>query len=460
MSEQLGAIAKPRNEVGAGTGVSNIRFAPDLAGKGYSSEGESLFLLRHDWASVDSVIELFFHTDRSGWDQPPGLLLTSLQVKSETGGESLLVDSQEVIEAIRIRHPKLLGLITDSKYSSFRNDDGIFVPRPIYDEATGILRFRFDDGIQLSASLVDAFPTLRALIYEFARPICLETGQCYIIDNHRFLHGRTSFTGERELLRTLVYPHVPAPQIKSILFDIDGTLCRSEALSIDAFYRCISDVVAKSITHENTKVNLHGQTDLSLVQDILRYHGFEERNVQSATRRFLSLHPQYLEESLAKGFRSERCPEADKLLRWLACEKQARQTGRHSPGEPIVCIGLLTGNSQRNAYLKLRAAGIDPGLFEFGISAFGDKSGNREGLVRDSIGKLESRYGRKVERKNVILVGDTPLDIACAKSTGCGIVAVATGNYSKCQLASLGPDLICERLPEARPHLSAILSQG
>lgn len=40
LSEQLGVIAKPRNEVGAGTGVSNIRFAPDLTGKGYSSEGK------------------------------------------------------------------------------------------------------------------------------------------------------------------------------------------------------------------------------------------------------------------------------------------------------------------------------------------------------------------------------------------------------------------------------------
>ena len=371
----------------------------------------------------------------------------------------MLVDSLEVIEAIKSRHPKLLGLITDSKYSSFRDDNGVFVPRPIYDEQTGILRFRFDDGIQLSASLVDAFPTLRALIYEFARPISLEPGQCYIIDNHRFLHGRTSFTGERELLRTLVYPQATA-QVKTILFDIDGTLCRSEALSIDAFYRCISQVVGKTITHENTKVNLHGQTDLSLTQDILRYHGVGEGDIEPVTRRFLNLHPQYLEESLAKGYRSERCPEADTMLRWLVTEKQRRQSGRHALNEPLICIGLLTGNSQRNACLKLRAAGIDPGLFDLGISAFGDKSGNREGLVRDSVEKLEARYEKKIDRKDVILVGDTPLDIACAKNTGCGIVAVATGNYNKCQLASLKPDIICERLPEAKNHFSAIMSRG
>ena len=366
-----------------------------------------------------------------------------------------------MIDAIKTRHPKLLGLITDAKYSSFRDDNGIFVPRPIFDEKTGILRFRFDDGIQLSASLVDAFPTLRALIYEFARPILLEAGQCYIIDNHRFLHGRTSFTGARELLRTLVYPPPPA-HIKSILFDIDGTLCRSDALSIDAFYRCISEVVGKKITHENTKVNLHGQTDLSLTKDILRYHGIDESKIESVTRRFLALHPQYLEESLAKGYRCEQCPEVDNLLHWLEAEKLSRQqhSRQGAPDEPIVCIGLLTGNSQRNALLKLRAAGIDPSLFKLGISAFGDKSGNREELVRDSIDKLECKYGRKIERGDVTLVGDTPLDIQCAKSTGCGIVAVTTGNYNKGQLAPLGPDIICDRLPEAKHHLSAIMSSG
>lgn len=39
LAEQLGRVAKPRNEVGTGTGVSNIRCAPGLKGKGYSSEG-------------------------------------------------------------------------------------------------------------------------------------------------------------------------------------------------------------------------------------------------------------------------------------------------------------------------------------------------------------------------------------------------------------------------------------
>lgn len=107
------------------------------------------------------------------------------------------MDGLEVIEAVKAQDTHLYDLITNSKYSSFRADDGTFIPRPIFDTQTGVLRFRFDDGIQLSASLVDALPVLRRFIYEYARPIPLKPGQCYIVDNHRFLHGRTSFTGAR-----------------------------------------------------------------------------------------------------------------------------------------------------------------------------------------------------------------------------------------------------------------------
>lgn len=395
--------------------------------------------------------ELFFHTDRSGWDQPPELLITTLKVKSETGGEALLVDGLELLAAVKNRHPDLYDLLTNSKYSSFKADNGAFVPRPIFNEDTGVLRFRFDDSIQLSASLVDGFPMLRLLIYEFAHPIALEPGQCYIVDNHRFLHGRTSFTGSRELLRALVQSEPlrpPKKVVKPILFDIDGTLCRSEGLSIDAYYRCVSDLAGTKITNENTKVNLHGQTDLSLLSDILQYHGFsDETTLQTLTQKFLRLHPHYLKESLAKGFRSEVCPGAESLLEWVVSQKDQQQHGQFP-----TCIGLLTGNSKPNALLKLQAAGIDPNLFDWEISAFGDKCGNREELVEDAIKRIRARYGRDVETKDITLVGDTPLDIKCAKSTGCGIIAVATGNYTSEQLAPLQPDLLCERLPEARSY--------
>jgi alpha-ketoglutarate-dependent taurine dioxygenase len=74
--------------------------------------------------------------------------------------------------------------------------------------------------------LIGNFPQLRFIIYENPFTVELFPGQSYIVDNHRFLHSRTSFNGTRELLRVLAHPH-PAKTCKFILFDVDGTICRS-----------------------------------------------------------------------------------------------------------------------------------------------------------------------------------------------------------------------------------------
>ena len=369
--------------------------------------------------------ELFFHTDRSGWDLPPRLLLTTLKVQSHTGGESLLVDGNQVIESIQDHEKSLYELLTDSKHSIFEADDGTFRPRPIYDEKAGIFRFRFDDHVQLSASLIDRFSDLRQLIYEYAHAITLQVGQSYLVDNHRFLYGRTSFTGPRELLRTLAHPH-GKHTVKLILFDVGGILCRSEALSIDAFYRCVSDVLGKDITHMNTRVNLHGRTDRSLLQNILRYYKLEETELDAAMQKFFLLHPLYLEESFAKGFESKPCPEVHQFLGRLAAKTRIQNQTR-----PKALVGLLTGNSQANALLKLKTAGIDTKIFDLNISAFGDQHETRLGLVRDLMNKVELSLRIPLDTADVILVRDTPLDIKCARKAGCGIVEVSTGHYSK-----------------------------
>ena len=362
------------------------------------------------------------------------------------------MDGQQVIDAIKAEHESLYELMSNAKYSSFRGDDGTFQPRPLYSEDSLILRFRFDDGIQLSVSLIASFPELRQIIYEHAFAVALRPGQSYIVDNHRFLHGRTSFSGSRELLRVLAYPH-STETVKPILFDVDGTLCRAEALSIDAYYRCVSDVTGKHITNENTQVNLHGATDISLLKNILQFHGMNDEQVDTASAKFLKLHPQYLENSLANGFESRACPEVNDVLTWLTTKNREQ-----SATQPKVPVGLLTGNSERNALLKIKAAGIDPEVFDLSISSFGDTQETRLGLVQDSINKASKVYGTSIKAEDVTLIGDTPLDIDSAKQAGCGVVAVGTGNYSTEQLAPWEPDALCETLPQAKQYLTAVMS--
>ncbi|PGH11001.1 hypothetical protein AJ79_05152 [Helicocarpus griseus UAMH5409] len=63
-------------------------------------------------------------------------------------------------------------------------------------------------------------------------------------------------------------------------------------------------------------------------------------------------------------------------------------------------------------------------------------------------------YGPEVTAQNVVVVGDTPLGVECAKESGCPIIAVATGSYSLDDLASSQPDFCCAQLTEARRFLA------
>ncbi|KAL4901426.1 hypothetical protein BDW74DRAFT_187666 [Aspergillus multicolor] len=430
LASQLGEVVRPRNEENSGTAISNIRFDPSLEGKGYSSE------------------ELYFHTDRSGWDVPPRILVSTLKSKSANGGASILANTSLIIQDIKEQGEDFYKLLTSAKHSSFRSDDDVFVPRPIYDEAADLFRFRFDDGIQLSASLVVHYSQLLETIYRNSFAVTLQQGQGYLLDNHKFLHGRTSFTGTRELLRALV--NLPPPKtVVTILFDIDGTLCRSEEMSVDAFYSCLTDIVGKPITHDNTTVSVHGRTDLGLLQDILDFHKVESKT--SVIERFLESHPKYLQAAVEEGFTSVACTGAKETLEWLAEKKQTLDS-------PTLRIGLLTGNSRANALLKIRTAGIDTEIFDLSISSFGDIHIDRISLIQDSMAKLRTRDGPDLHESKVIIMGDTPLDIECAKEAGCAVVAVASGNYNIDDLIMLDPDHACAKIDESKEYLDSHLN--
>ncbi|KAL4808821.1 HAD-like domain-containing protein [Aspergillus unguis] len=429
LAGQFGIIVRPRHEKLSGTGISHIRFAPALIGKGYSNA------------------ELFFHTDRSGWDHPPDILISTLNSKSVDGGESLLADTSRILKEIKEQGDGLYELITDAKNSSFRNDDGVFVPRQIFDEETDIFRFRFDDGIMLSPALVLRFRQMYEIFYRNSFAVALQEGEGYFLNNHKFLHGRTGFTGSRELLRVLV--NLPSPMSAvTILFDVDGTLCRSEEMSVDAFFSCLTDVSGKYIAHANTTVSLHGRTDLGLLQGILDFHDVKDK--ASVIEKFLQLHPEYLEKSMQKGFLSVPCEGVLDTLEWVAAKKQTLQA-------PTLRVGLMTGNSCANALLKLKAAGINTDIFDLSISAFGDSHIDRISLIEDSMAKLRAKDGAGFDESKVVVVGDTPLDIECAKKAGCAVVAVASGNYPLEDLAMHEPDHACTRISESKNYLESYL---
>src|SRR5690606_34817460 len=103
-------------------------------------------------------------------------------------------------------------------------------------------------------------------------------------------------------------------------------------------------------------------------------------------------------------------------------------------------MGLLTGNFRETGVMKLAACAIDPGQFDPAV--WGDHSPHpapcRDHLPPVAIERFCAARGVVIDPANVVIIGDTPHDVACALASGCRVIGVATGKYSRRQLAEAG----------------------
>ena len=124
--------------------------------------------------------------------------------------------------------------------------------------------------------------------------------------------------------------------------------------------------------------------------------------------------------------------------------------------EEGVVLGLLTGNMARGAALKLRAGGLDPGRFLVG--AYGSDSAHRPELPPIAARRAERYFGRIPQGPEVIIIGDTPADLACGACINARAIGVATGAYSLADLMSCAPHAAFETLSDADQVLEAIFA--
>ena len=106
---------------------------------------------------------------------------------------------------------------------------------------------------------------------------------------------------------------------------------------------------------------------------------------------------------------------------------------------------LLTGNMRGGASAKLSSDGLNH-FFDDG--GFGDDGFDRVDIATRLLGRVEERWGAEAAGAGVV-IGDTPLDVACARAMGLRAVAVATGSHSVEELAACDPWWVCDVLPSA-----------
>jgi len=144
----------------------------------------------------------------------------------------------------------------------------------------------------------------------------------------------------------------------------------------------------------------------------------------------------------------------DSYVHFLSLELPRRK-GKLLPGvldlleklksRPHLVLGLLTGNVSRGARLKLEHYGVWH-FFEFG--AFADDHQDRNRLGSFARARAKEKHGREFSPSQIDVIGDTPRDIACGKAIGARTIAVATGTWSREELAKYQPDFLIDDLSD------------
>ncbi len=227
-----------------------------------------------------------------------------------------------------------------------------------------------------------------------------------------------------------------------VLFDIDGTLLSAGRVARDAILRSLltSYGWSSSPDHQDRgKFDFSGKTDPQIVRELVLEDVGRDR-FESGLARALELYLEELERQLEPGTVVPKPGIAELLERLDA--------------EPRVTLGLLTGNLERGARLKLAPPDFNR-YFPFG--AYGSDSADRYQLPPIAVERALAHTGRRFEGKSVVIVGDSIHDVACGRSLGVRAVAVATGITSPETLAAEKPDALFENFADTERALAAIL---
>ena len=227
-----------------------------------------------------------------------------------------------------------------------------------------------------------------------------------------------------------------------VLFDIDGTIL----LTAGAGRRAIMAAITEEVGHAGgmQRVRFDGKTDPQIVTELLEAAGYPGPHQSERVKALCSRYVDLLEHELQRpDSRTTVMPGVHPLL-----DRLERENG--------VVLGLLTGNMAEGAALKLRAAGLDPARFRVG--AYGSDAAHRPDLPPIAARRAERYFGRVPTGREVVIIGDTPADIACGASIDARAVAVATGAYSVADLMACGPHAAFENLSDTDRVIEAILA--
>ena len=219
-----------------------------------------------------------------------------------------------------------------------------------------------------------------------------------------------------------------------LLFDIDGTLLLTGGAGRVAMQRTMRAMFDLS---ELALIDVHGRTDHAIISDLFSAHQIE---LTSETRaEFVKSYHQELAYTISQcdGYLMPGVVELLVELHLL----------------PNVTIGILTGNSQRAAQIKLQFFKIER---FFVLGGYGDDHTDRNRVARTALERCEDHFGASIDGDRIWVIGDTVHDIRCARSIGAKAIAVETGGGCPEKLQDEEPDLLLPDLTHQKSFLNAL----
>jgi phosphoglycolate phosphatase len=182
-----------------------------------------------------------------------------------------------------------------------------------------------------------------------------------------------------------------------------------------------------------------GRTDAGILAAAAAAHGIRADTPEFA--RFPHRYVHYLTQELDKpGPRKGIMPGVRPLLDALAARDDFH-------------LALLTGNLEAGAQIKLQYFDL---WHYFRGGAYGDDAPERNRLLPRAVAHVAQSGGPSVAARDAIVIGDTPLDVACAQASGARSIAVATGSHSVEQLRAAGADVVFEDFTDTEAVLRVL----
>jgi phosphoglycolate phosphatase len=202
----------------------------------------------------------------------------------------------------------------------------------------------------------------------------------------------------------------------------------------------LAEVTGRPI--DSSSISFSGKTDPQILLEVLEANGFARHSLNGMLAAATERYSHHMSRRV-KPEGVEVLPGIPNLLDRLSQRDD-------------IALGLLTGNFEPMAYLKLDAAGLSS---HFSFGAFGSDDPDRYQLPPIALTRAREYLSRDVKGSDLVIIGDTEHDIGCGRGVGAFSVAVCTGRFDRACLMAHGADLLFDDLSDSDAFIDAVLGR-